>query len=52
MHLDDQVDVSEERGLIVIDPVLTRNYDLAELLAGITEENLRLKSCLRRVRGL
>ena len=41
LHLDDQVDVREEGGLIVIDPVRTREYDLAQLLAGITPENLQ-----------
>lgn len=40
LHLDDQVDVREEGGVIVIDPVRTQEYDLDKLLAGITPENL------------
>ena len=40
LRLDDQVDVREEGGMIVIDPVRTQEYDLAKLLAGITPENL------------
>ena len=38
--LDDQVDVREEDGRIVIEPIRTNEYDLAQLLAGITPENL------------
>lgn len=40
LRLDDQVDVREEGGIIVIDPVRTQEYDLAKLLTGITPENL------------
>jgi len=40
LRLDDQVDVREEGGMIVIDPVRTQEYDLDKLLAGITPENL------------
>lgn len=40
LHLDDRVDVREEGGMIVIDPIRPHEYDLAELLAGITPENL------------
>lgn len=40
LRLDDQVDVREEGGLIVIDPIRSKEYDLASLLAGITPENL------------
>ena len=40
LHLDDQVDVREEGGLIVIDPVRSKEYDLTQMLAGITPENL------------
>lgn len=40
LRLDDQVDVREEGGMIVVAPVRTQAYDLAKLLAGITPENL------------
>lgn len=40
LRLDDQVDVREEGGIIVIDPIRSKEYDLASLLAGITPENL------------
>jgi antitoxin MazE len=41
MHLtlDDVVDVREETGRIVIEPVRQKAYDLAELLRGITSKN-------------
>jgi len=40
LRLDDSVDVREEAGRIVIEPVPRREYTLAELLKGITRENL------------
>lgn len=40
LHLDDIVDVRDEGGRIVIEPVQPRNVDLAQLLAGITPGNL------------
>jgi antitoxin MazE len=40
LHLDETVDVREEGGRIVIDPVRPSTYDLANLLAGITPDNL------------
>jgi antitoxin MazE len=40
LSLDDAVDVREEGGRIVIEPVRQREYDLAQLLAAITPENL------------
>jgi antitoxin MazE len=40
LKLNGTVDVREEGGRIVIEPVHPRKYDLAELLAGITPENL------------
>ena len=39
LHLDDVVDVREEDGRIVIEPV-QKGYDLAQLVAGITPANL------------
>ena len=39
--LDESVDVREEGGRIVIEPLNSREYDLAQLLDGITPENLQ-----------
>jgi antitoxin MazE len=39
VRLDQQVDVREERGRVVIEPVRAPAYDLASLIAGITDEN-------------
>ncbi len=38
--LDQPVDIREEAGRIIIEPIRTSEFDLAELLAGITEDNL------------
>jgi antitoxin MazE len=40
LRLEDSVDVREESGRIVIESVLRKEYDLAELLKRITPENL------------
>ena len=40
LDLDAPVDVREEGGRIVIEPIRSNEYDLARLLAGITPENL------------
>jgi antitoxin MazE len=40
LSLDQPVDIREEAGGIVIEPIRTQEFDLAELLAGITDENL------------
>ncbi|CCD29607.1 antitoxin of the ChpA-ChpR toxin-antitoxin system [Candidatus Glomeribacter gigasporarum BEG34] len=40
LSLDEAVDVSEENGRIIIEPARANEYDLAQLLAGITAENL------------
>lgn len=40
LRLEEPVDVREEGGRIVIEPVQRKQYDLAELLKGITRENL------------
>lgn len=40
LRLDETVDVREEGGRIVIEPVRHSEYDLSQLLAGITPENL------------
>jgi antitoxin MazE len=39
LHLDVVVDVREEAGRIVIEPVRQKTYDLATLLKGITSKN-------------
>lgn len=40
LELDDPVDVREEGGRIDIEPIRTQAFDLGQLLAGITPENL------------
>ena len=40
LDLDDAVDVREEDGRIVIEPLRPNEYDLAQLLSGITASNL------------
>jgi antitoxin MazE len=44
LSLDETVDVREEGGRIVIEPIRPREYDLAQLLAGITPENLHAEA--------
>lgn len=44
LRLDDPVDVREEDGRIIIEPVRRKQYVLAELLKGITRENLHDES--------
>ena len=39
VHLDQPVDVREEEGRIVIEPIRPTSYNLASLVAGITDEN-------------
>ena len=40
LNLDEPVDVRKELGRIAIEPVRRKEYDLAELVTGITRENL------------
>jgi antitoxin MazE len=40
LALDEPVDVREESGRIVIEPARRKEYDLAELVKGITRGNL------------
>jgi antitoxin MazE len=40
LKIDQPVDVREEAGCVIIEPVTTKEYDLAVLLAGITPENI------------
>ena len=39
LSLDQQVDVREEDGRIIIEPLHSGTFDLATLVAGITDEN-------------
>ncbi len=39
LELDDAVDVREEGGRIIIEPVRQKRYELDKLLAGITPRN-------------
>jgi len=39
LRLDQAVDVREEEGRIVIEPIRETTFDLAALVAGITDEN-------------
>lgn len=40
LRIDDPVEVREENGRIVIEPVLEQAYDLAALITQITPENI------------
>lgn len=40
LHLDEAVDVREEQGRIIIEPVRTKTYDIVALVAGITDDNV------------
>jgi len=39
LHLDDIVEVREEKGQIVIEPVRQKRWDLNDLMKGITSKN-------------
>lgn len=43
LGLDDAVDVREEHGRIVIEPIRSVEYDLAHLLAAITPDNVHVE---------
>jgi mRNA interferase MazF len=51
LSLDGTVDVREEGGRIVIEPIRPKKYDLARLLAGITAENLHAEVDFRPTAG-
>jgi antitoxin MazE len=40
LHIEQAVEVRAEDGRIVIEPVRRSNFTLAELIAGITDDNL------------
>lgn len=44
LSLDDPIDIREEGGRIVIEPIRTNECDLAQLLTGITPENLHAEA--------
>lgn len=46
LNLDDAVNVREEGGRIIIEPVRPSVYDLTELLANITPDNLHTETDL------
>jgi antitoxin MazE len=39
LSLNQAVDVREEQGRIIVEPIRSPDYDLASLIAGITDEN-------------
>jgi antitoxin MazE len=39
LSLNQPVDVREEQGRIIVEPIRSQDYDLAALIAGITDEN-------------
>lgn len=45
VRLDQPIDVREEAGRIVIEPLRPMSYDLASLVAGITDENRHEPVC-------
>lgn len=40
LEIDDPVELREQSGRIVIEPLRRKEYDLAQLLKGITRDNL------------
>ncbi|MHB8190139.1 MAG: AbrB/MazE/SpoVT family DNA-binding domain-containing protein [Ferrimicrobium sp.] len=40
LNIEDRVEIREEAGCIVIDPVRTGKYELSQLLGKITPENI------------
>lgn len=44
LSLDETVDVREEGGCIVIEPVRASEYDLAQLLSAITPDNVHAEA--------
>lgn len=51
VELDEPVDVREESGRIVIEPLRRKEYDLDELVKGITRENLHAEADFGRPVG-
>jgi antitoxin MazE len=44
LRLEEIVDVREDSGRIVIEPVRSKEYDLAELVKGITRKNIHIEA--------
>jgi antitoxin MazE len=44
LKLDDSVEVREDGGRIIIEPVRQKRYELVKLLAGITSRNLHAEA--------
>jgi antitoxin MazE len=44
LKLDDSVELREDGGRIIIEPVRQKRYELVKLLAGITSRNLHAKA--------
>ena len=40
MSIDQEVELHEDRGRLIIEPLLKPRYDLKELIDGITDDNL------------
>lgn len=40
IEIDDPVDIREEQGRIIVEPLRQTSYDLADLIEGITRDNL------------
>lgn len=40
IEIDDPVDIREEQGRIVVEPLRPTSYDLSDLIGGITADNL------------
>ncbi|MBV8904604.1 MAG: AbrB/MazE/SpoVT family DNA-binding domain-containing protein [Acidobacteriia bacterium] len=40
LHLDESVDVHEEKGRIIIEPLRKKSYRLEDLIKGISKKNL------------
>lgn len=51
LRLDQAVDIREEDGRIVIEPIHSKEYVLAQLLEGITPENLHSEVDMGAPRG-
>ncbi|MDA0910349.1 MAG: AbrB/MazE/SpoVT family DNA-binding domain-containing protein [Proteobacteria bacterium] len=41
IDVDSEVNITEDKGRIIIEPVKKQKYMLSDLLAGITEENMQ-----------
>lgn len=51
LDLDEPVDVREESGRIIIEPLRRKEYNLTELVKGITRENLHAQVAFDRPVG-